>query len=75
MPEKRWLKPKEAAEILGLHVQTIYAKTLIGIIPSVKVGGALRIDGKKLNEALEAQIKKRIKGAEVAAAGRGGSSR
>jgi excisionase family DNA binding protein len=33
-----------AAELLGLHPQTLYKWTRQGELPSVKMGGAVRID-------------------------------
>ena len=41
---KRLLKPEEAAEYLGLQLDTIYKKARLRELPSVKVGRALRFD-------------------------------
>jgi excisionase family DNA binding protein len=40
----RLLTPKEAAEFLGLQVDTVYKKSRLRELPSVKVGRALRFD-------------------------------
>ena len=39
-----------AAELLGLHPQTLYRWTRQGKLPSVKMGGAVRIDPGQLAE-------------------------
>ena len=41
---RRLLKPEEAAQYLGLEVDTVYKKSRLRELPSVKVGGALRFD-------------------------------
>ena len=46
---KRLLTPKEAAEYLGLQVDTVYKKARLRELPSVKVGTALRFDVVPLN--------------------------
>ena len=46
---KRLLTPKEAAEFLGLQVDTVYKKSRLRELPSVKVGKALRFDVVALN--------------------------
>lgn len=53
---KRFLKPEEAGEYLSISPKTIYALAARGEIPAVKVGGSIRIDRKKLDENLDAQI-------------------
>jgi excisionase family DNA binding protein len=50
---KRLLNAEETAEFLGLQVDTIYKKSRLREIPSVKVGRALRFDV----EALERFIR------------------
>lgn len=50
---KRLLKPEEAAQYLGLKIDTIYKKSRIREIPSVKVGRALRFDVKALDRYIE----------------------
>ena len=50
---KRLLTPKEAAEFLGLQVDTIYKKSRLRELPSVKVGRALRFDVVALNRYVE----------------------
>ena len=41
---KRLLNVREAAQYLGLEVDTIYKKARLRELPSVKVGRALRFD-------------------------------
>ena len=50
---KRLLNVEEAAEYLGLAVNTVYKKARLRELPSVKVGRALRFDV----EALDLYIK------------------
>ena len=50
---KRLLKPEEAAEYLGLQVDTVYKKSRLRELPSVKVGRALRFDVKALERFIE----------------------
>jgi excisionase family DNA binding protein len=50
---KRLLTPKEAAEYLGLQVDTVYKKSRLRELPSVKVGRALRFDVVALNRYVE----------------------
>jgi len=54
--QKRWITVLECSSYLSLHIQTIYTKISKGEIPAVHVGGAIRIDKKKLDEQLENQI-------------------
>lgn len=55
--EKRWMKPKEVAEYLSVHLKTIYRMLYVHQIPAVKVKGAgWRIDRKKLNEMLGGEM-------------------
>ena len=41
---KRLLNVQEAAEYLGLEIDTVYKKSRLRELPSVKVGRALRFD-------------------------------
>jgi excisionase family DNA binding protein len=50
---KRLLTPKEAADYLGLQVDTVYKKSRLRELPSVKVGRALRFDVVALNRYVE----------------------
>jgi excisionase family DNA binding protein len=47
--KKRLLKVAEAAEYLGLGIDTIYKKAAMREIPSVKIGRALRFDVRALD--------------------------
>lgn len=51
---KRLLKIEEAAEYLGLKVDTLYKKARLREIPTVKIGAALRFDIKELDKMIEA---------------------
>jgi len=57
--ERRWLSVRQAAEFLGLHPKTVYDLASRGKIPSAKIGGALRIDLRRLTQDLEGQEKRR----------------
>lgn len=50
---KRLLKPEEAAEYLGLQVDTVYRKARLRELPSVKVGRSLRFDVEALRRFIE----------------------
>ena len=50
---KRLLNVREAAQYLGLEVDTIYKKARLRELPSVKVGRALRFDVKALDGYIE----------------------
>jgi len=50
---KRLLNAREAAEFLGLAVDTVYKKARLRELPSVKVGRALRFDLRALEGFLE----------------------
>jgi excisionase family DNA binding protein len=52
---KRLLNVREAAEYLGLEIDTVYKKARLRELPSVKVGRALRFDVVKLNRYIEQQ--------------------
>ena len=51
--DKRLLKPREAAQYLGLKVDTVYRKARLRELPSVKVGGSLRFDKNALDRFIE----------------------
>lgn len=43
--KKRWVKPKEAAEYLSVHVKTIYRMLYANQLPALRIKGAgWRID-------------------------------
>ena len=50
---KRLLNVREAAQYLGLEVDTVYKKSRLRELPSVKVGRALRFDLKALERFVE----------------------
>jgi excisionase family DNA binding protein len=51
--DKRLLKAHEAARYLGLRTDTIYKKARLRVLPSVKVGRALRFDILALDRFVE----------------------
>ena len=50
---KRLLNVREAAQFLGLEVDTVYKKARLREVPYVKVGRALRFDLKALERFIE----------------------
>ena len=50
---KRLLNVREAAQYLGLKVDTVYKKVRLRELPFVKVGRALRFDLKALERFIE----------------------
>jgi len=50
---RRLLNVREAAQCLGLEVDTIYRKARLREVPCVKVGRALRFDVKALEQFIE----------------------
>jgi excisionase family DNA binding protein len=50
---RRLLTVRQAAQYLGLEVDTIYKKARLREVPSVKVGRALRFDVKALERFIE----------------------
>ncbi len=57
---KRLLNVREAAQYLGLGVDTVYKKSRLRELPSVKVGRALRFDVKALDRHIEQHTFKTI---------------
>lgn len=50
---RRLLNVREAAQYLGLEVDTVYKKARLRAVPCVKVGRALRFDVKALERFIE----------------------
>jgi excisionase family DNA binding protein len=74
--DKRLLNPREAAQYLGLKVDTIYKKARLRELPSVKVGRCLRFDRNALDRLIEQHTIETIDRKEIASAdlqGRRGS--
>lgn len=63
-PERLWTA-EEVAEFLGLHPQTVYAKSRSGEIPSHKIGRALRFRPSEVQAWVEANSRP-VAPAEVA---------
>ena len=54
---KRLLNVREAAQYLGLEVDTVYKKSRLRELPCVKVGRALRFDIRALDRLIERNAK------------------
>lgn len=54
--EPRLLKVEKAAEYLNLHTETVYGLARKGVIPTVKVGRAVRFDRLELDKFVENKI-------------------
>ncbi|MBB5063704.1 helix-turn-helix domain-containing protein [Granulicella mallensis] len=50
---KRLLNVREAAQYLGIEVDTVYKKSRLREVPCVKVGRSLRFDVKALERYIE----------------------
>ncbi len=50
---RRLLNVREAAQYLGIEVDTVYKKSRLREVPCVKVGRALRFDVKALEKYIE----------------------
>ena len=57
---KRLLNVTEASQFLGLEVDTVYKKSRLRELPSVKVGRSLRFDVKALERFVEQHTIKTI---------------
>jgi len=57
---KRLLNVEEAAQYLGLEVDTIYKKSRLRELPIVKVGRALRFDVVALDRYVEQNSRKQL---------------
>ena len=57
---KRLLNVEEAAEYLGLQIDTVYKKSRLRELPSVKVGRALRFDVVALDRYVEQNSRKQL---------------
>jgi excisionase family DNA binding protein len=55
-PIDRWvLKPQEAAVLLGIGRSTLYALLAAGVIPSIRIGRAVRVPVDQLKDWLRRQ--------------------
>jgi excisionase family DNA binding protein len=58
--DKSWMKPREAAEYLSVHLKTIYSLVNTHQLPAVKLKGVgWRIDRKRLDAQMEGEIEER----------------
>ena len=58
--ERRWIRPREAASILGCHVQSIYSGLLKGELPGAKIPAVgWRLDMIELERRFEKDITQR----------------
>ena len=60
--EKLLLKPKEAAQIMGIGRSLIYELIARKVIPSVRLGRCLRVPTESLNKWLKEQENQRQDG-------------
>lgn len=56
MTEKLLLRPAEAAELLSISRSKIYELVNAGEIPSIRLGGAIRIPRRSLEEFISRQM-------------------
>ena len=56
-PGRRYISVRECAEYLSLHLQTVYSYIAQGKIPAVRVGRAVRVDLRRLEAQLDAQVR------------------
>jgi excisionase family DNA binding protein len=52
---RRYYSVLEICEIYGLHRQTVYSMIARGLIPSIRIGRAVRVDLRELDRRLKAQ--------------------
>jgi excisionase family DNA binding protein len=57
---KRFLSPLEAGEYLGIKPKTIYSLAARGRIPAVRFGRQLRIDLRRLEAQVDAELSKTL---------------
>ena len=50
---RRWISPRECAERLGLHPQSIYEMFARGDLPGGRIGRAVRLDWPAIEAKLE----------------------
>lgn len=55
---RKFCTPAEAGEILSLKLKTVYSLIQRGEIPAIKLGHQVRVDLRRLDEAIEAKLKK-----------------
>ena len=55
-PARRWISPRETAEYLDCHLQTVYAWIDSGKLPAVRIGRSVRVDLRALEAEFERQV-------------------
>lgn len=55
LPERMLLRPREAAEVLGLHETTIRLMIAAGDLPTVRIGKATRVPVPELRRWVESR--------------------
>lgn len=53
--EKLLIKPREAAQVLSIGLSSLYVLIRSGELPSIRVGRAIRIERKQLDEWIRQQ--------------------
>jgi excisionase family DNA binding protein len=71
VPERRFITCRECAELYHFHVQHVYELIARGLLPSCRIGGAIRVDRVRLDQDLENQILERAGRQQKAGWGRG----
>lgn len=49
----RYLTPRQASELLQISLSSFYKSSWQGVIPTIKIGGRLRVDKRRLEEYLD----------------------
>jgi len=55
--QRRWISPRECAELLGLSVAGVRKMISRGEIPAVHLGRTVRVPAVELERRLDAQLK------------------
>ena len=55
--QRRWISPRECAELLGLSVAGVRKMIARSEIRAVHLGRTVRVDGRELERRLDAQLK------------------
>ncbi len=64
-PDIQYLRPGEVARMLGLSRSMVYNLCLNGTLPSIKIGNAVRINARALEQWCKQQEKQRLEDTEV----------
>lgn len=59
-PEPLYLKPRDVAKLLNLSSTTVYTLCLSGELPSIRIGGSVRINAEAFQRWCKEQEQKRL---------------